>query len=196
MTAGTSHVTRELKVSAVTGTIGAELSGVDLAGELSDETVAEIRAGAPRESCRVLPGSIPRLRAPSRLRPPARDPDARPPDDRVSARHAADGGGRLRQGGPGRRLAHRRDLPRPAGELHMLARRRDPRGRWRHDVGQHGERVRDAHAGAARARRHVCGSSTPTRRAMCVSTADVRTPRGSRAGSSSCRRSTGPSTPP
>jgi alpha-ketoglutarate-dependent sulfate ester dioxygenase len=44
MTAGVSPATRELKVSPVTGTIGAELSGVDLAQELSDQTVAGIRA--------------------------------------------------------------------------------------------------------------------------------------------------------
>ena len=44
MTAGTSPVTRELGVSPVTGTIGAELSGVNLAEELSDRTVADIRA--------------------------------------------------------------------------------------------------------------------------------------------------------
>jgi alpha-ketoglutarate-dependent sulfate ester dioxygenase len=44
MTAGTSPVTREIEVTKVTGTIGAELSGVDLAQELSDQTVADIRA--------------------------------------------------------------------------------------------------------------------------------------------------------
>jgi taurine dioxygenase len=44
MTAGVSPATRDLKVSAVTGTIGAELSGVDLAQDLSDDTVAGIRA--------------------------------------------------------------------------------------------------------------------------------------------------------
>jgi alpha-ketoglutarate-dependent sulfate ester dioxygenase len=44
MTAGVSPVTRELRVSPVTGTIGAELSGVDLALPLSEETVAGIRA--------------------------------------------------------------------------------------------------------------------------------------------------------
>jgi alpha-ketoglutarate-dependent taurine dioxygenase len=44
MTANTSPVTRELGVSPVTGTIGAELSGVNLAEELSDRTVADIRA--------------------------------------------------------------------------------------------------------------------------------------------------------
>ena len=44
MTAGTSPTTRQLGVTKVTGTIGAELSGVDLARELSDETIADIRA--------------------------------------------------------------------------------------------------------------------------------------------------------
>ena len=44
MTAGVSPATGELQVSPVTGTIGAELSGVDLATDLSDETVAGIRA--------------------------------------------------------------------------------------------------------------------------------------------------------
>jgi len=44
MTAGTSPATRELEVTKVTGTIGAELSGVDLAQELSDKTIADIRA--------------------------------------------------------------------------------------------------------------------------------------------------------
>jgi taurine dioxygenase len=44
MTAGATRATRTLEVSPVTGTIGAELRGVDLAAELSDETVAEIRA--------------------------------------------------------------------------------------------------------------------------------------------------------
>ncbi|MGO9874016.1 MAG: TauD/TfdA dioxygenase family protein [Acidimicrobiia bacterium] len=48
MTAGVTPAvaaaTPELTVSPITGTIGAELSGVDLAQELSDETVAAIRA--------------------------------------------------------------------------------------------------------------------------------------------------------
>ena len=48
MTAGVTpavaRATPELTVSPITGTIGAELSGVDLAQELSDETVAAIRA--------------------------------------------------------------------------------------------------------------------------------------------------------
>ena len=44
MTAGARPATRDLEVSAVTGTIGAELSGVDLSEQLSDETVADIRA--------------------------------------------------------------------------------------------------------------------------------------------------------
>ena len=68
MTAGTSHVTRELKVSPVTGTIGAELSGVDLAEELSDETVADIRAALLAQPGRVLPRPGARLRAPGRVR--------------------------------------------------------------------------------------------------------------------------------
>ena len=44
MTAGATRATRPIEISPVTGTIGAELRGVDLASELSDETVAEIRA--------------------------------------------------------------------------------------------------------------------------------------------------------
>ncbi len=36
--------TRELRVSPLTGTIGAELSGVDLGRDLSDDTIADIRA--------------------------------------------------------------------------------------------------------------------------------------------------------
>jgi taurine dioxygenase len=44
MTAGTSAATRELQVTPLTGTIGAELSGVDLASDLDDETIAGIRA--------------------------------------------------------------------------------------------------------------------------------------------------------
>jgi len=39
-----SAATRELQVTPVTGTIGALLSGVDLATELSDDTIADIRA--------------------------------------------------------------------------------------------------------------------------------------------------------
>jgi len=44
MTAGTSPVTRQVGVAPVTGAIGAELSGVNLAEQLSDRTVADIRA--------------------------------------------------------------------------------------------------------------------------------------------------------
>jgi len=44
MTAGTSAATRELQVTPLTGTIGAELAGVDLASDLDDATVADIRA--------------------------------------------------------------------------------------------------------------------------------------------------------
>jgi taurine dioxygenase len=44
MTAGASAATRELQVTPLTGTIGAELSGVDLAGDLDDATIADIRA--------------------------------------------------------------------------------------------------------------------------------------------------------
>ena len=44
MTAGVTPASRDLTVSPVTGTIGAEISGVDLAQELSEETVADIRA--------------------------------------------------------------------------------------------------------------------------------------------------------
>jgi alpha-ketoglutarate-dependent taurine dioxygenase len=44
MTAGASAATRELQVTPLTGTIGAELGGVDLASELDDATVADIRA--------------------------------------------------------------------------------------------------------------------------------------------------------
>jgi alpha-ketoglutarate-dependent sulfate ester dioxygenase len=44
MTAGATRATRPIEISPVTGTIGAELRGVDLASDLSDETVAEIRA--------------------------------------------------------------------------------------------------------------------------------------------------------
>ena len=44
MTAGASAATRELQVAPLTGTIGAELSGVDLASDLDDETIADIRA--------------------------------------------------------------------------------------------------------------------------------------------------------
>ena len=67
-----------------------------------------------------------------------------PPDQPLHGR------GRLRQGRAGRRLAHRRDLPRSAGVVHVPARHGDSRGRRRHGVGQHGQRVRDALAGAAR----------------------------------------------
>jgi len=44
MTAGASAATRELQVTPLTGTIGAELAGVDLAGDLDDATIADIRA--------------------------------------------------------------------------------------------------------------------------------------------------------
>jgi taurine dioxygenase len=44
MTAGTTPATRELTVSLLTGTIGAECSGVDLAQDLTDDMVAAIRA--------------------------------------------------------------------------------------------------------------------------------------------------------
>ena len=44
MTASTSPVTREVGVSPLTGAIGAELSGVNLAEQLSERTVADIRA--------------------------------------------------------------------------------------------------------------------------------------------------------
>jgi taurine dioxygenase len=44
MTAGATPATRELEVSPVTGTIGAELRGVDLSSQLSDATVTDIRA--------------------------------------------------------------------------------------------------------------------------------------------------------
>jgi len=39
-----SAPTRTLQVTPITGTIGAQLSGVDLSAELSDETIADIRA--------------------------------------------------------------------------------------------------------------------------------------------------------
>ena len=52
----------------------------------------------------------------------------------------------------------------------------------------------DALARVARARRHACASFTPTRPATCASTVADRIRRGSRAASSSCRRSTAPST--
>src|SRR4051794_3986088 len=44
MTVGASAATRELQVTPLTGTIGAELSGVNLAGDLDDATIADIRA--------------------------------------------------------------------------------------------------------------------------------------------------------
>jgi len=44
MTAGATRATRAIEISPVTGTIGAELRGVDLASPLREETVAEIRA--------------------------------------------------------------------------------------------------------------------------------------------------------
>jgi taurine dioxygenase len=48
MSAGAGAATRELQVSPLTGTIGAELSGVDLASDLDDETIADIRAALLR----------------------------------------------------------------------------------------------------------------------------------------------------
>ncbi len=44
MTAGASAATRRLQVTPLTGTIGAELSSVDLASDLDDATIADIRA--------------------------------------------------------------------------------------------------------------------------------------------------------
>ena len=176
MTAGASPVTRELEVSKVTGTIGAELSGVDLAEELSDETVADIRAALLAN--RVVFFRDQALDYESQVAFASRlgHAHARPPDDPVAARQAADGRGRLRQGRAGRRLAHRRDVPRSARELHVFARRRDPRGRRRHGVGQHRERVRRRSRRSCARWPTVCASSTRTRPATCASTADARIP--------------------
>ena len=116
MTAGASPVTRELQVTPVTGTIGAELSGVDLA-ERPRATRRSPTSG-PRCSRTGSCSSATRTldyEQPGRVRAAARHAHARPPDDPVAGRQAADGRGRLRQGRAGRRLAHRRDVPRPAG---------------------------------------------------------------------------------
>ena len=62
---------RTIEVAPIAGALGAEISGVDLAADLTDETVAEIRARLARAPRRLLPrpgarpGRVPRLRAPA-----------------------------------------------------------------------------------------------------------------------------------
>ena len=195
MTAGVTPVTRELKVSPVTGTIGAELSGVDLAGELSDETVAEIRAAllanrvvffrdqALDYERQVAFGR--RLGTLTLGHPTIQSPPDQPLMEEVDSAKGA-----------------------PAADWHTDVTFLDQpvsftclRGVVIPEVGGDTMWANTVNAYATLTPelrgvgRQFAGRFTPTRPATCASTVAARILRGSRAASSSCRRSTGPSIP-
>ena len=69
MTSGETY--RTITVAPIAGALGAEIGGVDLATDLADETVAEIRRAWLRAPRRLLPRPGPRARRSSSRSPGA-----------------------------------------------------------------------------------------------------------------------------
>ena len=148
-----------LDIRPLSGAIGAEILGVDLARDVSDSTVAAIRA-AWLEHCVVFfrgqtldAGGIPACRKPLRR---ADRISVREGARRISADHARDQA-RAREDQFRRALALRHGLSRTPADGDDADRARNAAARRRHAVRQHVSRLRDAlggHEAHARRARH------------------------------------------
>ena len=132
-----------LSVHPLSPTIGAEISGVDIARPLAPEVVTS-RPRRPEHPPRhLLPRPVPHRRPASRLRPPVRDRHGGPPGAALHRREPR-GARHRRQGGPGQLVAHRRHLLGNAGDGIDPLHARGARRRRRHHVGQPAGRLRRA----------------------------------------------------
>ena len=134
-----------LAIEPLTATIGAEIGGVDLADDLSDDTIAEIREA-------LLEWKVIFFRDQHRLDRDAHiafgrrfgELEVHPltPDDQEQPEVFVHPGGR--EAPRARRLAQRRDLAARAVAGFDPAQRRAPADRRRHPLGRHGRGLRPA----------------------------------------------------
>ena len=153
----TLTATTHVGVTRLAGHIGAEITGVGHRHAAERRGDRQDPPGPPGPQGGVPARPEPELPQAGRVRRAAGPADPGPPDAGLAARPAAPGGDRLAQGRQGQLLAHRRHLRRPAAGLHPAARRGDPAGGRRHDLGQHRLRVPEPAAGTARPGRPAAG---------------------------------------